>query len=91
MSLKVRYLPGADKKLSNDPGSARLLRAVADRIKGRVKVPKGYEVTTQSHVSRRGAFAQIVMRGPRAIFIEFGTKNDHSPLAPLRKAVFRGR
>lgn len=90
--MKIKYLPNADHELSNSESTGRLLKQVADGIKPRVKMPKedGYELMTFGGRSRRGAFAQLVLRGPRAIFVEFGTKTKAAQ-APLRRAVFRGR
>jgi hypothetical protein len=91
---KVTYFADSDRKLEKDESVASALRVIAKTLEKRVQVPKGdYSTTTKAGVSHKGAFAQIILKGPRAIFIEFGTTSQKA-LAPLRRAIFgvvRGR
>jgi tRNA(Ile2) C34 agmatinyltransferase TiaS len=84
--MKVHVFADADDRLKKDAGTARALRLVAEKAEHRVRAPHGYDVSVKAGRGPRGAFAQVIMRGPRAIFIEFGTRKQ-KPLAPLRNAI----
>lgn len=81
-----------------DRDTAAALRPIAQRAANAVSLPvnlraygyarqESYEVTSRAGVGPRGAFAQVIMRGPRAVAIEFGTRTRPA-LAPLRRALF---
>ncbi|MGE0133761.1 MAG: hypothetical protein AB7L91_06290 [Dehalococcoidia bacterium] len=62
------------------------LRTFAEEIAARVDEPSHLTVRARAGVSRRGAFAQVIMRGPGALTIEFGNRS-RPPKAPLRRAI----
>jgi len=86
---RIRFMPGATAELQKDSSVAQALRQVVDKAKGGAHAP-GMTFSTIAGVSRRGAFAQLIMTGPRAIFVEFGTRKQKA-LAPLRNAIFGRR
>jgi hypothetical protein len=68
------------------------LRTGARKIAQRVRLPrraKGLKVSTRAGIGPRGGFSQVIMRGPGALAIEFGTRRRR-PVAPLRKALRGG-
>lgn len=85
--IRVNFRMDGEALLKKDPGTGRLLRQVAEKVEARVKVPSGYTTTVKAGVGRHGAFSQVILHGPRAIFLEFGTKTTKA-LAPIRAAVF---
>lgn len=84
---RVHMYPDAADRLLKAPGTGWALRAVAEKAGKKVKRPKDQEIAIRAGIGHRGAFAQVMMRGPRAVFIEFGTRHQKA-LAPLRNAVF---
>jgi hypothetical protein len=68
------------------------LSDAAVRIAGRVRLPSSGPAAGKLHLSTKrgrgpnGAFAQVIMRGPGALAVEFGTRRSR-PLAPLRRAL----
>lgn len=64
------------------------LAAAAERIKARVRLPSSGKLSLSTKRGRgpNGAFAQVIMRGPGAIAIEFGTSRSRA-VAPLRRAL----
>lgn len=85
-TVRTRVVPDYQERMKKDAGTARLLLKVADTAKSRVRAPHDQVISTKSGIGPRGAFAQLIMRGPRAIFVEFGTRTQ-KPLAPLRNAL----
>jgi hypothetical protein len=83
---RFHMLPGVERDLQRDSGVAQQLRSVAEGIAPRVAAPAGMSVSTIAGVGPRGAFAQVIMTGPRAVIIEFGGRFT-APAAPLRRAL----
>lgn len=66
------------------------LHEAAIRIKGRVRLPyPALTLSTRRGRGPNGAFAQVIMRGPGALAVEFGTRRRR-PMAPLRRALGGG-
>jgi hypothetical protein len=84
--IRIQMHHDADAKIAKDPSVGRELRKVAETVKGRVRAPKDMSLTVHAGVSRRGAFSQVIMRGPNAVFVEFGSRTRRA-LAPLRNAL----
>ena len=87
---RIHFVSGAEQLLAKDRGVAAALHAVATKARSSAAVPADQRLSVIAGVSRRGAFAQLVMTGPRAIFVEFGTRKQRA-LAPLRNAIFGRR
>jgi len=87
----VRLFPVAIASLGQDEGVAAQLGEKAEEVRARVRAPRKMQLTTRYGVGPRGAFSQVMMRGPgtSALAIEFGTRRT-PPLAPLRKALAGG-
>lgn len=62
------------------------LGLIAKRFSQKVRAPSSQTVGIRAGVGPQGAFSQVIMRGPGAIAIEFGSRNN-APMAPLRKAL----
>lgn len=86
-SVRIEFKGDAIHNLQYDPGTGRLMRAVAEIVSRRVKVPEGQQLSVKAGVARRGAFSQVIMRGKNAVFVEFGTRTRKA-VAPLRNAIF---
>lgn len=85
--IRMRFFSDHEDRLKKAPATGWALREVADKAKGRVSAPKDQTLSVRAGVGPRGAFSQVIMRGPRATFIEFGTFRQRA-LAPLRSAIF---
>ena len=85
--IVVKFFPDAVRELQHDKSSALALRGVAQAFAKRVRPPKDQRISTRAGVGTKGAFSQVQMSGPRAIFIEFGTLKQRA-LSPLRSAIF---
>lgn len=76
--------------LRKDPGIWQELEVHANRLKAAVQAPSSQIVTVKRGIARSGRtgepFAQVIMRGPGALAIEFGARGG-IPQAPLRKAL----
>jgi hypothetical protein len=79
--------PDYKERLLRSPATGAALRKVAETAKSRIRAPSGQVLSVRAGVGRRGAFSQVVMTGPRAIFVEFGTRFQRA-LAPIRSAIF---
>lgn len=86
---KVNLFEAEIKALGEDKDVINLLGQEAEKVKGRVRAPKHLVVYTRKGKSRRGAFAQIVMKGQGALAIEYGSRKN-PPYAPLRRAMGGG-
>jgi hypothetical protein len=89
VTITVKVHQDQVDELTRDPMVGHLLRGVAEKIAAKVHAPKDQAISVRGGVSRRGAFSQVLMRGPRAVFIEFGTRRQQAK-APLRSALRRG-
>lgn len=88
--MSVQVHRDAIEQLKFLPEVAEALGAEASKIAPRVRIHgKNVTVFSRHGVGRRGAFAQVIMRGSGAKAIEFGSRNN-PPLAPLRKALSGG-
>lgn len=86
-SWELRIDPDAVESLVWEKPIGYLMRDVATGLLPRVAVPPGADVQMKGGIGRtRGAFAQLIMFHPRALYIEYGTRNQ-PPRAPLRRAV----
>lgn len=65
------------------------LEKEAQRIAARVQVPSKHRVWVKRGKGPKGAFAQVILEGPAAIAIEFGTRRSRA-VAPLRRALRGG-
>lgn len=88
--MQFRMIPGALERLVQDASIADQLGEEAERLRRKVRAPSRMTLTTRSGVGRKGAFAQVVMRGPGAIAAEFGSRNN-APGAHLRSVLRGGR
>lgn len=88
--MDVKFTGDALKKILNEEGVRNTLLVEANKVKARVQVPRRAQskltLITQAGRGPSGAFAQVIMRGPGALAIEFGSRNN-APIAPLRKAL----
>lgn len=90
----LRFFPQQLESVLNGEGVQRQLHEVADDIarlvRSDLRQQPGVSVYVRSGESRRGAFAQTVMRDEEhvagAIAIEYGTRGA-GPKAPLRTAL----
>lgn len=87
MSL-VRIIESGIEALRSDEDVAADLGDVAEKARSMMRVPRRFTLATRHGVSRRGAFAQIIMRGHGSIIYEFGGRGV-SARAPLRAAARR--
>jgi len=88
--MQFRMIPGALEQLTRDARVADQLGDEAERLRRKVRAPSRMTLTTRSGVGRKGAFAQVVMRGPGAVAAEFGSRNN-APGAHLRSVLRGGR
>lgn len=86
--MSVRIIQAGIDALRSDEKVAADLGDVADKVRDTMRVPARFRLSTRHGVSRRGAFAQIIMRGGGAILYEFGGRGV-APRAPLRNAARR--
>lgn len=84
--MKAVTYPVEIESMGSSKEVAALLGEEAETMRGRVRAPSKFRVFTRKGVSRKGAFAQVIMRGEGAIAVEFGTRRS-KPQAPLRKAM----
>lgn len=82
----VRMVPGAIDQLMRSEEVAAELGKVAGQVRGRVRAPSRMQVFDRHGVGPRGAFAQVIMRGPGALTVEYGNRT-RAPKAPLRGAL----
>lgn len=87
--LKVVFAQNGEDLLRKDGGVGHAMRQVAAQVRDRVNAPSNQAVSIRAGVGRRGAFSQVIMRGPGALTIEFGSRTRKA-LAPLRNAL-RGK
>lgn len=92
-AFRLVFFDTADEELQRL--SVGELHEHAKRIAARVRLPSSGPAAGKLRLSTRrgrgpnGAFAQVIMRGPGALAIEFGTRRSR-PLAPLRRALGGG-
>lgn len=84
--IRVVVHSDADRQMLESQASAAALRAVAEKVSKRVRAPKEFKISTRAGVGPRGAFSQVMMDGPGAVAVEFGT-HTHAAKAPLRSAL----
>lgn len=84
----IRFFRNADETLNRL--SVGELRKDAREVAARVRLPtrrrKDLTLSTKAGMGPRGAFSQVIMRGPGALAIEFGTRRTRA-FAPLRRAL----
>lgn len=87
-AFSLRFHDNAEDELERLAVGA--LHDAAKKIAARVRLPSTgrLRVYTKRGRGPNGAFAQVIMRGPGALAVEFGTRRSR-PVAPLRRA-FRG-
>lgn len=84
---RVRIFGNAVSEVCNSRGVWLELEKQAEHIKGRTTgVPHTMRLWIKRGKGPKGAFAQLIMEGPGAIAIEYGTRT-RAPKAPLRKAL----
>ena len=88
--MQTRMIPRALEQLARDARLADQLGEEAERLRRQVRAPSRMTLTTRSGVGRKGAFAQLVMRGPGAVAAEFGSRTN-APGAHLRSVLRGGR
>lgn len=88
--VRLEFKPNGISGLAKSESTAERLGAVARVINRRVVAPRHLSKRVRWGVSRRGAFAQVIMRGPGAVVWEFGGLHN-PPHAPLRNALRGGR
>lgn len=85
--MKIEGLrAGINDLRSNRQIADYLGEVAAERAATIPYIPRHLRVFTRHGVSRRGAYAQIILRGPGALTWEFGNRS-RPPRAPLRRAV----
>lgn len=88
--MEVKITSASLKQLLSEEGVRNELLVEANKIKARVQIPRRAQdklaLSTRVGKGRNGPFAQVIMRGPGALAIEFGSRNN-APIAPLRKAL----
>lgn len=88
--MDVKFDDNIIKRIAYEKGVKTNLAEEAEKVRGRVQVPRRaqskLEVSVRSGIGGSGAYAQVIMRGPGALAIEFGSRNN-APIAPLRKAL----
>jgi len=84
--MRFRMIPGALDELARDVRIAEQLLDRAEHVQRRIRAPSRMTLSTRSGVGRKGAFAQVTMRGPGAIAAEYGSRNN-APGAHLRSAL----
>lgn len=85
--MRVKMDAQTDKKLLRDASTGWLLRATAEKVKDRVRLPsRDLSLSVRAGIGPRGAFSQVIMTGPGALAVEFGSRR-HEPKAPLRAAL----
>lgn len=82
----IRFIPGAEKLLMSDRDVARDLREKAEKVRRKVRAHPRFDLSVRAGVGPRGAFSQVIMRGPGALTEEFGSRRV-PPRAPLRSAL----
>lgn len=86
---KVNLFSEAIMKLGEDENVVKALGLEAEKVRSRVKAPRGMTLRTRSGRGRRGAFSQVIMRGQGALAVEYGSRKN-PPYAPLRRALKGG-
>jgi hypothetical protein len=84
--VRVNVNAEAIRRLVEDDVVVNLLGERAEQIRSKVSAPSQFTLHTRKGRARRGAFAQVVMRGSGSIAWEFGSRRN-PPHAPLRSAM----
>lgn len=87
--MRITFHREALDDVLNSDGVQKELEKHAKTVANRAQGSRGTSdltFRTRRGKSRKGAFAQTIMRGDGALAVEFGSRNNE-PLAPLRNAL----
>lgn len=87
---RVRFFSNGEDLLLKAKAVGGILRATAQGFAGKVTAPSGQAISAKGGIGPRGAFGQVIMRGPGAVDVEFGSQRRPAQ-APLRSAILGRR
>lgn len=86
MSTHVTIFRQEIQLIARSDDVVKFLAVQAEALASRVNAPKSQTLSTRAGIGPRGAYSQVMMKGPGALSIEFGNRRMR-PIAPLRKAM----